>query len=263
LARQLAERDLDAVVVAGGDGTINEVVNGLQGCNTALGIIPCGTANDLAYHLSIPKNVEEACAVILRCQTRRIDLLRANGWFLATTGGLGVGCEVIRLVERIKSNRVGRRVAATFGATLYLLVLILAGMRRQESWCRLGIGNGPQDVQFPFFSLTVSNIPRLARHFQLAPEASDQDGRAHLCCIRSAHGLLALLRSILETLNGSPGRGNNVKLAEERQFQISCERATAFFGDGVLREPSDRFELKVVPAAVAVLVPDAVSGARQ
>src|SRR5215472_6607776 len=64
LARQAAVEGADVVIAAGGDGTLHEVVNGLVGSKSALGIIPLGTMNNLARSLNIPVSIEDACAVI-------------------------------------------------------------------------------------------------------------------------------------------------------------------------------------------------------
>jgi diacylglycerol kinase family enzyme len=109
------------------------------------------------------------------------------------------------------------------------------------------------------FSLTLSNIPRLAGHFQLAPGASDRDGRVHLCCIQNSHGPLTLLRSILGTLTGSQQREANVMLSQVQRLMISCDQPSAFFGDGKIGAYGDRFQLDVIPAALPVLVPDSSS----
>jgi diacylglycerol kinase family enzyme len=247
---------VDAVVIAGGDGTVNEALNGMLGSGSALGIIPCGTANDLADHLSIPNRPEDAVAVILRGHTRRIDLIRVNGWHLATTGGVGVAADVIRLADAIKYTRAGRYLAAVLGSTLYLLLLALTATRQGRETYRLYSQAGVCSRCSSVFSLTLSNIPRLAGHFQLAPGANDRDGRLHLCCIQNSHGLLNLLKSILGTLTGSPQREADVMLSQVQSLMISCDQPSAFFGDGKIGVYGDRFRLDLIPAALPVLVPD-------
>src|SRR5438105_15610308 len=72
--------DFDLVVSAGGDGTLNEVVNGIArgGCNAALGILPLGTGNDFARTLEAPTNLETAIERILAGKIRAIDLIRVT-----------------------------------------------------------------------------------------------------------------------------------------------------------------------------------------
>jgi diacylglycerol kinase (ATP) len=91
LASGAARAGADVVVAIGGDGTVNEVVNGLDGYDTPLGIIPLGTANDFAMQVGIPADVDHAMDVILRRKPVRIDTGSLNGrrFLNASTGGVG------------------------------------------------------------------------------------------------------------------------------------------------------------------------------
>src|ERR1051325_3221656 len=91
LARIASAKGPDVVVAAGGDGTLNEVVNGLDGFDTPLGIIPLGTANDFATQAGIPADVDHAMDVILRRKPTRIDTASLNGrrFLNVSTGGVG------------------------------------------------------------------------------------------------------------------------------------------------------------------------------
>ena len=91
LAQRAAIAGADVVVAAGGDGTLNEVVNGLDGFDTPLGLIPLGTANDFARQAGIPADVNHAMDVILRRKPVRIDTASLNGrrFLNVSTGGIG------------------------------------------------------------------------------------------------------------------------------------------------------------------------------
>ncbi len=89
LAQAAAQEGYDLVVACGGDGTINEVVNGLAGSPTALGVIPGGTANVWAKEVGIPRDPLKAIAIAAQGESRRIDLGRAMGRATGP-GGLGM-----------------------------------------------------------------------------------------------------------------------------------------------------------------------------
>src|SRR6478672_11886548 len=91
LAADAARRGVDVVAAAGGDGTINEVVNGLDGFDVPLGIIPLGTANDFAKQVGIPADADHAMDVILQRKPRRFDTAALNGrrFLNVSTGGIG------------------------------------------------------------------------------------------------------------------------------------------------------------------------------
>src|ERR1051325_4055595 len=90
-ASDAARRGVDVVAAAGGDGTINEVVNGLDGYDVPLGIIPLGTANDFARQVGIPADADHAMDVILQRKPRRLDTASLNGrrFLNVSTGGIG------------------------------------------------------------------------------------------------------------------------------------------------------------------------------
>ena len=91
LAAEAARAGVDTVIAVGGDGTVNEVVNGLDGFDTPIGIIPVGTANDFATQAGIPLDVDHAMDVILRTKPSRIDTASLNGrrFVNVSTGGVG------------------------------------------------------------------------------------------------------------------------------------------------------------------------------
>src|SRR5689334_21725474 len=93
LAADAARRGVDVVAAAGGDGTVNEVVNGLDGFDVPLGIIPLGTANDFAKQVGIPADADHAMDVILQRKPRRLDTASLNGRRFLNVSVGGVGAE--------------------------------------------------------------------------------------------------------------------------------------------------------------------------
>jgi len=104
LSREAAERGVDVVTAFGGDGTINEVANGLAGSDTALAVVPGGSTNVFSRSLGIPNDVVDATEHLLhladRFEPRRIDLGRANDRYFLFSSGVGIDAEVVRYVDR-------------------------------------------------------------------------------------------------------------------------------------------------------------------
>ena len=95
VSSELAALGYQTVIACGGDGTVNELVNGIAGTPTALGIVPMGTTNDFAVNMGISKDISLACKIIKEGQTRKIDLVRVRGdKFFAGTGCIGFDAEV-------------------------------------------------------------------------------------------------------------------------------------------------------------------------
>jgi YegS/Rv2252/BmrU family lipid kinase len=96
LAAGALKQGFTTVVAAGGDGTVNEVVNGIAGSDVALGILPVGTMNVFAAELGLPGDLDEAWAVIRAGRTRRVDLVRANQQYFVQLAGVGLDAQVVQ-----------------------------------------------------------------------------------------------------------------------------------------------------------------------
>src|SRR2546423_14265705 len=97
MARRAAEEGFQKIVAAGGDGTINEVVNGLAGTKTTLGVLPIGTMNVFATELGLPVNDLGLCWQIIQSDgTRDVDLPKANQKFFVQLAGVGLDAQVVK-----------------------------------------------------------------------------------------------------------------------------------------------------------------------
>lgn len=110
-AEAMAERGVaqgfDTIVAAGGDGTVNEVVNGIGESGVALGILPVGTMNVFAMELGLPNNLEEAWKVIEYGRDREIDLPVCNGDYFVQLGGVGLDAEVVKATSVESKKALG------------------------------------------------------------------------------------------------------------------------------------------------------------
>jgi YegS/Rv2252/BmrU family lipid kinase len=161
MARRAAAEGFQTVVAAGGDGTVNEVVNGIAGTEAALGLLPMGTMNVFALELGLPATNLGRCWEIIRAQhTRLIDLPRANGKHFVQLAGVGLDAQVVK-----ETSLAFKR---SFGPLSYLISAAQIAARRpprleidcsdsatkEGSFVLLGNGRlygGP----FPFFKNAV------------------------------------------------------------------------------------------------------------
>jgi diacylglycerol kinase (ATP) len=96
IATWAVEKGFSTVVAAGGDGTINEVVNGIAGSQVKLGILPVGTMNVFAAELGLPMSAREAWKVIQAGHAREIDLALANRQYFVQLAGVGLDAQVVK-----------------------------------------------------------------------------------------------------------------------------------------------------------------------
>jgi diacylglycerol kinase (ATP) len=256
LARDACQNGFDTIVVVGGDGTINEVVNGAIGADVAIGIVPTGTANDLARYHHIPLAPKSACNLILQCHCRYLDVIRVNGWHYLTVAGLGLPCEAVEEAEFLRhQSATSRAFARLLGSKLYLLALALTYRRSTRRGIGLRITAGQMTWFGAAFSVIVANQPFLGHSFCVSPSASNNDGRLDLFTITDTHDRQQLLETVLSTVIGGAENADSVVRLQTTHLTIEASEALPIFADGELHGSSKCFDFQVVPQAIKLIAP--------
>jgi len=256
MARQGTGENVDTVVVVGGDGTINEVVNGIIGTEMKLGIIPTGAANDLATLYHIPNNVAEACDVILEHHLSCIDLICVNGRYYATAGGMGLPCEVVRLANNIKlKSPMGRLFSQFLGRRIYLFAVLRALIKKGEQGHLVNIRWEDFSLTMDSLALMVDNQPFLGRDFLMSPGAINGDGLLDICLIKNLKSLIQTLFILLKVRNGSHIHLPSVIRWQARELSIQTKKSLPFFGDGEVFGQGSEFRIKIIPKALKIIAP--------
>ena len=107
LASQESQKGIDTIIAMGGDGTINEVVNGMVGSKTRLGVIPYGTANVFGISFDVPSDYRSACKRIIEGHTKVIDLGEINGHYFICMAGVGFDAYIIKKADRQLKKIIG------------------------------------------------------------------------------------------------------------------------------------------------------------
>lgn len=175
LAEAAAHAGVDVVVAVGGDGTVNEVINGLDGYDTPLGIIPVGTANDFAMQAGIPADVDHAMDVILRRKPVRIDTASLNGRRFLNVSSGGVGAEA--------TAETPPEVKESLGAVAYAI----SGVRKLADFAPYRAAFRGPDFAFEgeFLMFAVGSTRATGGGTLVTPQASLTDGLLDLCIVES------------------------------------------------------------------------------
>lgn len=262
LATEAAEGGAAAVIAAGGDGTVNEVVNGLMASPRArrgecpLGILALGTGSDLARGLGLPQEPAAALAAIARGAPRPLDVgrIRCAGLgegapavvrHFVNEADFGIGAEVTRRVNS-RTRRGGR---ATY---LWTTVRALLAWRDPEVELRLD-GGPPERVRIK--SVFLSNAPYAGGGMCIAPGARPDDGVLRLV-VFGALGRLEAIRRLGETYQGREIEHPKIRYADCRELSADAESEVMIECDG---EPAGRLPARVdlLPGALRVLAPGA------
>lgn len=173
LARRAASDGADVVAAVGGDGTLNEVVNGLDGYDTPLGVIPAGTANDFARQAGIPPDADHAMDVILLRKPVRIDTASLNGrrFLNVSTGGIGAEATA--------------ETPSQLKAALGQLAYAIAGLRKLAALApnRGVFRGGGYVLECEFLMFAVGSAMATGGGTLVTPHASTTDGLLDLCVV--------------------------------------------------------------------------------
>jgi diacylglycerol kinase (ATP) len=210
LAAQAADRGTDVVVACGGDGTLNEVVNGLDGREIPLGVVPLGTANDFARQTGIPEDADHAMDVILRRKPVRIDTASMNGRRFLNVSTGGVGAEA--------TAETPADFKASLGPLAYAITAVrkLAGSEaRHASFSSAGFSLETEFLAFAVGSARVTGGGTI-----MTPDASVTDGLLDLCVIE------AMSRRDFARLAMSVKRGEHLGLPGVHYAQLPWLKVT-------------------------------------
>ena len=239
-----------AIFVAGGDGTVNEAVNGVASASTldrvTFGILPFGTGNDFAAALGIPPEVDDAVTVLLQGRTRAVDLGRVNGRVFVNTSGGGFIAEVsVSVTPQLKT--IAGRLAYLVGGAQALLDYdpVRATVSADPGGIRLGVG---------LYAYAVCNSRLIGGGRLIAPFAVIDDGLLDLCVIEEMNTLqfVALARKVAE---GEHLDDPRVRYVQASSISIDFEREMKVNTDGEVFE-TRRCEYSVLPRAATFLAGD-------
>jgi YegS/Rv2252/BmrU family lipid kinase len=243
LARKAVEQKANLVIAAGGDGTINEIIQGLTGSETALGVLPTGTVNVWAREMGIPLDDAGARQVLVNGQTRRIDLGCVNGRYFMLMVGIGLDGEVTQTVERRPLKRLG-----VLGYTLVAI------------WFGAGYRDFPVVAQIDGYvvktrvlQIFIGNTQLYAGAFKFTWQAKCDDGLLDLCMVRKRH-MFGRLVIALDFLLRREQRRHWVRYDTFRSLKIDTPEPIPFQidGDSAGYTPAT---FSVVPGALKVIVP--------
>lgn len=170
----------DAIIAVGGDGTINEVVNGIGRTGMPMGIIPLGSGNGLARHLGIPLVVPKALANIEKFNIQPIDLIKTKNHYAANV--IGVGFDAI-VAWQFKNK-------GTRGLATYIQVILEEFLSYQPKNYEITIDGNTFSTQAAL--ITVANSSQFGNNAFIAPKASIVDGLMDVCVIKPFPKALSL-----------------------------------------------------------------------
>jgi lipid kinase YegS len=250
-AQEAVVDGVDVLVAGGGDGTLHEVVNGLMkaepAAETAVGVLPLGTANDFARGCGIPLAPYDALRLAASGSPVPVDVAEANGVFFVNVASGGFGAEV--------TTDTPTELKKVVGGGAYALVGLLTAAKMTPYEGRFV---GPSEsAQGSFIALAVGNARQAGGGFQVTPKAYLNDGLLDLMVIADFRAReLGLVLDELQNFDDPQNRF--VHYRQGPGFEIEVPAALPINLDG---EPYrwDRIAFGVKPGALRIVLPDRCS----
>ena len=232
-ARDVSDSGIPLIVVAGGDGTIHRVVNGLRGSTTRVGLIPVGAGNDLARALGIPSSPDDAARIVVEGATRALDLVRVNGRRIATVAVFGAVADAANLANRLK----GRLPA-------------LGTLAYKVAAAQMIVARGGDPVAGVF----VANTDRLGGNMRLPSGSRPDDGVCEVATLAGGHRV-QLAQTLLLLAGGRRLPAGRLSWTPVRETRLAFTDDVTASGDGEDLGRGRVFDVVVEPAAVRMVVP--------
>jgi diacylglycerol kinase (ATP) len=242
-AHEAAAQKTDVVIAVGGDGTINSIIQGLAGSETALGLIPGGTFNVWAQETGIPMDIAGARNVLVNGQIHRVDLGRVSNRYFLLMAGIGFGGTVTYAVKKKSLKRLG-----ILG---YLLTGIRLGLGFESFHASLDIDGRRQKTHA--LQIVVGNTQLYGSLLRFTWKAKSDDGLLDVCIVRSPKKLERII-VMFDFLLQRNERRKWVTYTTCKSVEIRTRKPVNFQVDG---EPLGRTPatFTVVPGALKVIVP--------
>lgn len=243
LASDASRNGVDYVVAVGGDGTINEVSQGLLNTSTPMGILPRGSGNGLARYFGIPTTLTLAVDNLFSNKIIRMDTMTVNNKVSLNVSGIGFDGHIANLFA-------DRKIRGLVG---YVRLTLRELFRFQEFEVSINIAG--RSVSQKAFIIAIANSSQYGNNVRIAPLASVCDGLIDLSIMKKVPWYnFGFIYSFLRgRLKNSP----MCEMMKVKEVNIKTKKPVAYHIDGEPCGLHDTFTVKLNPASLSILVPEA------
>lgn len=225
-AAEACERGYDIIIASGGDGTLNEVINGMAGQShlPPLGIFPLGTTNDFARAMKIPKRWEDYCDLIIQNQTRPIDIGKVNGRHFINIAGGGSLTELTYEVPSRLKTMIGQ------------LAYYVKGVEKMVNLSPMHLvieAAGHDTIEGEFMLFLIANSNSVGGFEKLAPGAEIDDGMLDVLAVRKCN-LAEFIRLVSMALRGDHFNDPHVVYLKTSRMEVISPNHVLLNLDGEL-----------------------------
>lgn len=246
----IKEQKTTDIVIAGGDGTMNQAVNSLMNTDVNFGIIPFGSGNGLAYTAKIPKQPAKALDIIFNGKASAIDGFYINGQFACMLCGLGFDAKVAydfaQQPKRGLTTYIKQIIKNFFSAKTYPFEIQFQGT----------------SLSMEAFFISIANSNQFGNQFTIAPMANLSDGLLDIVIVTAQKKLSLLLQTLKQVSGGNPlqkgdiiNHKKGVIYFQTDQLTIINKSQAPLHIDGDPAETSEKFQIEIKKKCFRLLQP--------
>jgi len=257
LAKRAAEESRDLVIAAGGDGTVNEVINGLMRADVssqnrpALGVLPVGRGNDYSFGIGIPHDFKQAVEILVKNHRQTLDVGKVTGGDFPEGrffgNGVGLGFDTVVGFEALK-------IKWLHGIASYMVAVIRTMFLYKHAPVYELSFNG-KTIQQPYLMVSIMNGRRMGGSFMMAPESNAKDGKFDLCLAGDIkqHQILPVA---VKFMSGTQEKDAHVRMdrtAEITIKAISGKKIPAHADGETICVAGEFLKVEILPSALDVI----------
>jgi len=253
LAQKAADNGAELIVSVGGDGTVNEIVNGIikSKNDPPLGIIPLGWANDFIKSTNIPSDIIEACKILIKGKIKKIDVGVINDQiYFANLCGIGFDAEVAHLANQIKNTHPNWN---TLGAFIYVFATVKK-LLSPFSYHNVKIKFDGKEIHSKILFIAIGNGKFYGGRFKITPEAILDDGLLEICLVEEM-GRFKYLSIIPKVFKGTHASIKGINFYRAKEVLIQSSEPILAQVSGEVIEGQKEFSITLLPKSLKLIVP--------
>jgi YegS/Rv2252/BmrU family lipid kinase len=243
LALEAVQKNFGLVFAVGGDGTVNEVAQGLVNSHVPMGILPKGSGNGLARHLGIPLELHQALNLLESSRPVSIDTISVNGHLSVNVSGIGFDAHIAGLF-----GKNGKRGLVNYAK---LSLREYSTFKEFPTEIMLDGNNISRDV----FMLSIANSTQFGNNARIAPRASVCDGWIDVCFLKKVP-FVSLPGFIKQMFTGKVHQSTYMEIIQAKKISIHFSQPVAYHIDGEPMDAECDFSIGISPKSLRVLLPE-------
>jgi YegS/Rv2252/BmrU family lipid kinase len=245
IAKECSSSEECRIYSVGGDGTVNEVVNGIAGTKSSLGVIPAGSGNDFIRSIANSYDIRELTIRTISGKDKYIDLARVNDKYFINISSIGFDADVVFNADKFK------KVPGITGSMAYVISIIYTVIKKKISKVKLHIDD--RELELNLLLAAIANGRFYGGGMLAAPEAKIDDGLFDICLVSKA-SRFKILRLFPMYIKGQHGKLDEVEFLRGKKILIESDEVLSLNIDGEIFS-SSKIDFEIIEKGIKVVVP--------